>query len=79
MQAQGGEILVDTIQTQIKNIRENADVYKSVHGKERYNNLLVSLINKITGLNTNTRLRPSSAAASSCDGTISLLDKNRGD
>jgi hypothetical protein len=77
MQAHTEKILVDTIQTQIKNLRENADVYKSVHGEQGYNQLLVSLINKITGLNQNAGTMPSSAAVSSLDGAILLLDKNQ--
>ncbi len=70
MQAHAEKILVDTIQTQIKNLRENTDVYKSVHGKQGYNKLLVGLINKITGSNQNAGTMPSSAAVSSRDGAI---------
>ncbi len=77
MQAHAEKILVDTIQTQIKHLRENAEVYKSVHGKQGYNKLLVSLINKITGSNQNVGTMPSSAAVSSHDGTILLLDENQ--
>ncbi len=77
MQAHKEKILVDIIQTQIKILRENADVYKSVHGELGYNKLLVSLINKITGLNQNAGTTPSSAAVSSHDGAILLLDKNQ--
>jgi len=36
------KIIVDTINTQIKNLNENLDVYKSVHGERAYNELLVS-------------------------------------
>jgi hypothetical protein len=77
MQAHTEKIVVDTIQIQIKNLRENADVYKSIHGKQGYNELLVSLINKITGTNQSSGTTPSSAAVSSCDGAISLLDENQ--
>jgi hypothetical protein len=77
MQAPTEKILVDTIQIQIKNLRENADVYKSIHGEQGYNELLVSLINKITGTNQSTEMTPSSAAVSSRDGAISLLDENQ--
>jgi hypothetical protein len=49
MQAHADKIIVDTISTQIKNLKENADVYKAVHGEKVYNNLLVSLISKMTG------------------------------
>jgi hypothetical protein len=55
MQAHTEKNLANTIQTQIKNLRENADVYKSVHGEEGYNDLLVSLINKMTVLNKKLR------------------------
>jgi hypothetical protein len=54
MQAHAEKIIVDTISTQIKNLKENADVYKSVHGETVYNNLLVSLISKMTGRGTTT-------------------------
>jgi hypothetical protein len=77
MQAHVEKILVDTIQTQNKKLRENADVYKSVHGEQGYNELLVSLINKITGSNQNAGTMPSSAAVSSHDGAILLLDENQ--
>ncbi len=79
MQAHAEKILVDTIQIQIKNLREKADVYKSIHGEQGYNELLVSLINKITGTNTNQSAgtTTSSAAVSSCDSAILLLDENQ--
>jgi hypothetical protein len=77
MQAHAEKILVDTIQIQVKNLRENADVYKSIHGEQGYNELLVSLINKITGNNQSAGTMPSSGAVSSCDGAISLLDENQ--
>jgi hypothetical protein len=77
MQAHTEKNLVNTIQNQIKNLRENADVYKSVHGEQGYNKLLVSLINKITGSNQNAGTMPSFAAVSSCDGTTLLLDENQ--
>ncbi len=77
MQAHAEKILVDKIQIQIKNLRENADVYKSIHGKQGYNELLVSLINKITGTNQSAGTMPSSAAVSSRDSAILLLDENQ--
>ena len=54
MQAHADKIIVDTISTQIKNLKENADVYKAVHGETVYNNLLVSLISKMTGGGTSS-------------------------
>ncbi len=77
MQAHTEKILVNTIQKQIKILRENTDVCKSVHGKQGNSKLLVSLINKITGSNQNAGTTPSSAAVSSCDGAILLLDENQ--
>jgi hypothetical protein len=77
MQAHAERILVDTIQIQIKKLRVNTDVYKSIHGKQGYNELLVSLINKITGTNQSAGTTPSSAAVSSHDGAILLLDENQ--
>ena len=55
------KIMVDTIGTQIKNLKENADVYKSVHGEKGYNELLVSLITKMTGSMNNNGMTTSSA------------------
>ena len=61
MQAHAEKIMVDTISTQIKNLKENADVYKSVHGEKGYNELLVSLISKMTGTMNKKGATPSSA------------------
>ena len=44
MQAHAEKIIIDTISTQIKNLKDNADVYKAVHGETVYNNLLVSCL-----------------------------------
>ncbi len=77
MQAHTGKILVNTIQIQVKNLRKNADVYKSVHGEQGYNKLLVSLINRITGSNQNAGTTPSFAAVSFCNSAILLLDENQ--
>jgi len=67
MQSQAEKIIVDTINTQIKNLKENADVYKSVHGEKAYNELLVSLISKMTGTMNKTGTTPSSALADDND------------
>ena len=61
MQAHTKKIMVDTIGTQKKKLKKNADVYKSVHGKKGYNELLVSLITKMTGLMNKRGTMPSSA------------------
>jgi len=61
MQAHAEKIMVDTISTQIKNLKENADVYKSAHGEKTYNELLVSLISKMTGTMNKKGTMPSSA------------------
>ncbi len=60
MQAYEEKIMVDTISTQIKNLKENADVCKSVHGEKTYNELLVSLISKMTGTMNKKGTTPSS-------------------
>ena len=49
MQAQAEKISIETIQTKLKLLRENADIYKSMHGEEVYNRMVVDLINKMTG------------------------------
>jgi len=63
MQAHAEKIIVDTLNTQIKNLKENVDVYKSVHGENAYNELLVSLISKMTGTMNKKGTTPSSASA----------------
>ncbi len=45
MQAQAKKIMIDTIQTKVQLLQENADVYKSVNGDDCYNKMLVGLIN----------------------------------
>ena len=67
----------------IKNLKENADVYKSVHGESVYNNLLVSLISKMTGggsttTNTNSVGTPTSVFALS-SGENTMLDEDDND
>ena len=37
MQVQAEKLAIETIQTKLKLLRENADVYKSMHGEELYN------------------------------------------
>ena len=77
MQAHAEKIIVDTISTQIKNLKENADVYKSVHGESVYNNLLVSLISKMTGGGTtNSSGMPTSVFALSSGEKTMLDDDN---
>jgi len=67
MQAHAEKIMVDTISTQIKNLKENADVYKSVHGEKAYNELLLSLISKMTGTMSKKGTTPSSARSEDND------------
>ena len=54
MQAQAEKISIETIQTKLKLLRENADVYKVMHGEELYNKMVVDLLNKMTGNNRNS-------------------------
>jgi hypothetical protein len=60
IQAQAEKIVLDTVQTHIQNFWENTDVYKSVHGDQGYNELLVRLISKMTGSDKNAGTTPSS-------------------
>jgi hypothetical protein len=53
MQAQAEKISIETIQTKLELLRENADVYKSMHGEGSYNKMVVDLINKRTGSTSN--------------------------
>ena len=81
MQAHAEKIILDTIRTQIKNLKENADVYKSVHGESVYNNLLVSLTSKMTGggTMTNSGGTPTSVFALSSGEKTMLDDDNAED
>ena len=75
MQAHADKIIVDTISTQIKNLKDNADVYKAVHGEMVYNNLLLSLISKMTGGGTtNSSGMPTSVFALSSGENMMLDD-----
>jgi len=67
MQAHAEKIMVDTISTQIENLKENADVYKSFHGEKTYNELLVSLISKMTCTTNKKGTTPSSARSEDND------------
>ena len=49
MQAQAEKIAIETIQTKLKLLRENADVYKAMHGEGLYNKMVVDLLNKMMG------------------------------
>jgi hypothetical protein len=53
MQAQAEKISIETIQTTLKLLRENADVYKSMHGEGLYNKMVLDLINKMAGSTSN--------------------------
>jgi hypothetical protein len=78
MQAHAKKIIVDIISTQIKNLKKNADVYKAIHGETVYNNLLVSLISKMTGggSTTNSGGTPTSVFALSSGEQTMLDDDN---
>ena len=47
MNAQAAQIAMQTIQTQIQSLRENADVYIQVHGQQGYNEMLARLVSKM--------------------------------
>ncbi len=49
MQAQAKKISIETIQMKLKLLRENTNVYKSMHGVELYNRMVVDLLNKMMG------------------------------
>jgi len=52
MQAQAEKIAIETIQTKLKLLNENADVYKAMHGEELYNKMVVDLLNQMMGAKT---------------------------
>ena len=48
MKAQAAQIAIQTIQTKIQMLRENSDVYIKVYGEQGYNEMLASLVSKMT-------------------------------
>jgi len=79
MQARGEKIIVNIINTQIKKLKENEFVYKSVHGETAYNKMLASLISQMTGtmnMRGTTPSIPFSVLAITHSEQISLLDDN---
>ena len=48
MKAQAAQIAIQTIQTKIQMLRENSDVYIKVNGEQGYNDMLASLVSKMT-------------------------------
>ena len=77
LQAHAEKIIVDTISTQIKNLKENADVYKSIHGETVYNNLLVSLISKMTGRGTTTNSGGTPTSLFALSGGEQTIDEHK--
>jgi len=67
MEAHAEKIMVNTISTQLTNLKENVYVYKSVHGEKANNELLVSLISKMTGTMNKKGTTPSSARSENND------------
>ena len=53
MQTKAEKIAIETIQTKLKLLRENADVYKLMHGDDLNNKMVVELIYKMTGSTSN--------------------------
>ena len=47
MKAQAEQIAINTIQTKIKLLWENADVYIAIHGQQGYNEMLAGLVNRM--------------------------------
>ncbi len=76
MQAQAEKITIDTIQMKIQLLWENADVYRSVHKVDHYNEMLVALINKMTGLENNVTETPVSAVYSHSHSLDNKVDKD---
>ena len=63
MQAQAEKIAIETIQTKLMLLKENAEVYKAMHGIEEYNKMVVDLLNKMTGSSGGNRETPLSAVS----------------
>jgi len=72
MQAQAEKIAIETIQTKLMLLRENADVYKAMHGEELYNKMVVDLLNKMMGA-TNSGMGETPVSA------VSVISSQRSD
>lgn len=83
MQAQAEKIAVETIQTKLKLLNENADVYKTMHGEEVYNKMVVDLLNKMMGAKSSgmgeTPVSAVSAISSQRSSDIDCDDANNDD
>ena len=47
MKAQAAQIAIQSIQTKIQMLRENADVYVLIHGQQGYNEIVASLLSRM--------------------------------
>ncbi len=47
MKAQAAQIAIQSIQTKIQMLRENADVYILIHGQQGYNEMVASLLSRM--------------------------------
>jgi hypothetical protein len=47
MRAQAAQIAIQSIQTKIQMLRENADVYIQIHGQQGYNEIIASLLSRM--------------------------------
>ena len=63
MQAQVEKITIETIQTKLMLLKDNAEVYEAIHGVEEYNKMVVDLLNKMTGSSGGNRETPLSAVS----------------
>ena len=83
MQAQAEKIAIETIQTKLMLLRENADVYKAMHGEELYNKMVVDLLNKMMGAKSSgmgeTPVSAVSAISSQRSSDIDCDDANNDD
>ena len=83
MQAQAEKIAIETIQPKLMLLRENADVYKAMHGEELYNKMVVDLLNKMMGATNSgmgeTPVSAVSAISSQRSSDIDCDDANNDD
>ena len=81
--AQAEKIAIETIQTKLMLLRENADVYKAMHGEELYNKMVVDLLNKMMGAKSSgmgeTPVSAVSAISSQRSSDIDCDDANNDD
>ena len=51
MKSYASKTATDMIVTQVKLMRKNAEIFKSIHGENQYNTMIVNLLCQLPGVN----------------------------